>query len=108
MHMASKKKGGAKSKAAKPNQVEDEYATPAETSSVGSPQETEAPAEPAAPKPKTTKKSKKEKPVENVTGEGLTLYDISERYLAWLDEDGAGEGTISSYGMELKLAMREL
>lgn len=37
-----------------------------------------------------------------------TLHDAAEGYLAQLDKDGAGDGTLSSYRMELKLALREL
>ncbi len=39
---------------------------------------------------------------------GPTLHDMAEGYLGWIDKEGAGDGTISSYGAELKLAMREL
>jgi len=37
-----------------------------------------------------------------------TLSDVMQGFLAWLDADGAGPGTLDSYGMELKLALREL
>ncbi len=40
--------------------------------------------------------------------EAPTLNDVAAGYLGWLDKEGAGTGTISSYGAELKLAMREL
>ena len=39
---------------------------------------------------------------------GPTLEAAAASYLATLDADGAGEGTLASYSMELKLAMREL
>lgn len=45
---------------------------------------------------------------EDRTAAGQTLEDAAEGYLAQLDKDGAGDGTLSSYRMELKLAMREL
>ena len=37
-----------------------------------------------------------------------TLHDVMQGFLDWLDADGAGPGTLDSYGMELKLALREL
>lgn len=37
-----------------------------------------------------------------------TLHDVMQGFLARLDADGAGPGTIDSYGMECKLALREL
>jgi len=39
---------------------------------------------------------------------GPTLADVAAGYLAAIENDEAGPGTLSSYGMELKLAMREL
>jgi hypothetical protein len=39
---------------------------------------------------------------------GPTLHDAAEGYLAFLDKDGAGDGTLSSYRMELKTAMSQL
>ncbi len=38
----------------------------------------------------------------------LTLATLSEGYLHALEDTGAGTGTLASYGMELKLATREL
>ena len=38
----------------------------------------------------------------------ITLGELSERYLTALEEKGAGPGTVSSYGMELKLAQKQL
>ena len=38
----------------------------------------------------------------------ITLGELSERYLKGLEEKGAGPGTIASYGMELKLAQKQL
>lgn len=40
--------------------------------------------------------------------QNLTLEEICGRYLASLDQRGAGLGTISSYDAELNLALREL
>jgi hypothetical protein len=37
-----------------------------------------------------------------------TLHDVMQGFLAWLDADGAGPGTLDSYGMECKLALREI
>ncbi len=39
---------------------------------------------------------------------GPTLNDVANGYLAAIEADDAGQGTLSSYKMELKLAMREL
>ena len=39
---------------------------------------------------------------------GPTLSDAAASYLAGMDADGAGDGTLSSYEAELKLAMRGL
>jgi len=50
-------------------------------------------------------------PEANTAGDSAhapTLADAASGYLAWLDKHGAGDGTLSSYRMELKLAMREL
>ncbi len=47
------------------------------------------------------KKTKAKKPE-------LTIATLSEGYLHALEDTGAGTGTLASYGMELKLAMREL
>lgn len=38
----------------------------------------------------------------------ITLGELAERYLKALEEKGAGSGTIASYGMELKLAAKQL
>jgi hypothetical protein len=37
-----------------------------------------------------------------------TLQDVMQGFLAWLDADGAGPGTLDSYGVELRTALREL
>jgi hypothetical protein len=37
-----------------------------------------------------------------------TLHDVMKGFLAWRDADGAGPGTLASYGMECKLALREI
>ena len=39
---------------------------------------------------------------------GPTLSDAASAYLVALDNDGAGTGTLSSYRMELQLAMKQL
>ncbi len=39
---------------------------------------------------------------------GPTLNDVANGYLAAIEADDAGQGTLSSYRMELKLALREL
>jgi hypothetical protein len=51
-------------------------------------------------------KSKKATPA--VAIPSPTLHDVMQGFLAWLDADGAGPGTLDSYGMECKLALREL
>lgn len=38
----------------------------------------------------------------------LTLGDVVDGFLARLEEDGAGPGTLASYGLELRIAAREL
>src|SRR5690349_12866181 len=80
--MATKKKGGAKSKAAKTNEPQDEYtAQPATATDAGEP-----------PEVKT----------------GPTLADACASYIAGLDADGAGDGTLSSYQGELRMAQKHL
>jgi hypothetical protein len=39
---------------------------------------------------------------------GPTLKDVAEGYLAAIEKDDAGAGTLASYRMELRLALREL
>jgi hypothetical protein len=39
---------------------------------------------------------------------GLTLADLSERYLRHMEEEGKSPGTCASYAMELKVARDEL
>ena len=39
---------------------------------------------------------------------GPTLKDVAEGYLAAIEKDDAGPGTLASYRMELRLALREL
>ncbi len=56
-----------------------------------------------APAAKKTKSKKRAKAATE-----LTLATLSEGYLHALEDTGAGTGTIASYGMELKLAQREL
>lgn len=54
----------------------------------------------------TTKRTKKAAVV--VAPTQATLRDVVTGFLAWLDSEGAGPGTLASYGMELKIALREL
>ncbi len=54
----------------------------------------------------TRKKGKAKKAAKPTTE--LTLATLASRYLEALEVSGAGPGTIASYGMELKLAQREL
>jgi hypothetical protein len=58
----------------------------------------EAPAPKTAPKTKTTRKPKAD----------VTLAELAERYIKHLEDQGKSPGTCSSYGAELKLAMKEL
>lgn len=37
-----------------------------------------------------------------------TLADVARGYLAWLEAEGAGPGTLDSYGLELKIALRQM
>ena len=76
--MAAKKKTASKSKTPKATEPQDEYA-----------------AQPEAPVPPKV-------------NSGPTLSDAASAYLVALDNDGAGTGTLSSYRMELQLAMREI
>ena len=50
-------------------------------------------------------KRRKAKPAST---EPATLARVCEGYIAALERHGAGPGTVSSYGMELRLACREL
>jgi hypothetical protein len=71
----------------------------------------EAPVEPAiqaatapeAPPSKPPKKKNAPKPKA-----GLTLADLAERYIKHLDDQGKSPGTCSSYGAELRLAIKHL
>ncbi len=56
-----------------------------------------------APAPKKAKSKNAAKPKVE-----LTLAALAEGYLHALEDSGAGNGTIASYGMELKTAVREL
>ncbi len=97
---------GKKKKTAETNDMHDEYAVQPQTAESGKATPAAEELQPAA-KTKKSKGGKAKMDAVSTTG-GITLYDVSERYLAWLDADGAGDGTIASYGMELKLAQREL
>jgi site-specific recombinase XerD len=57
---------------------------------------------PAEPKPKKGKKSKRE------TGQTMTLAELAKRYIDSLEETGKSEGTMFSYRIELKTAMKQL
>jgi hypothetical protein len=62
------------------------------------------PAQDAQPEiPAKKAKAKKQKLDSN-----LTLAQLAEGYLHWMEEAGKSAGTTSSYGMELKTAMGEL
>ena len=58
---------------------------------------------PPEPKPKKARK-KKEAAISGVA----TLADISAAYLAHMENEGKSNGTIASYGMELRVAQDEL
>ena len=114
--MATKKSASkSKSKPAKPTVPEDEYTEQPQAAAMGDSQGT-ATAEPEAapavdPKPAKTAKSKGAKAKterDGASAGAATLYDVAEGYLAALDKDGAGSGTLASYGMELKTAMKAL
>ena len=59
---------------------------------------------PEAEPPKKAKGKKKAK----VPSGNATLADVSAAYLAHMEDAGKSNGTIASYGMELKTAMTEL
>ena len=61
------------------------------------PTHTEAAAE---PKPKKGKKSKRE------TGQTMTLAELAKRYIDSLEEAGKSEGTMFSYRIELRTALK--
>ncbi len=58
------------------------------------------PANEKAPKPAPKKKSKAKT--------DIRLTELAARYLKHLDTEGKSNGTISSYGAELKLACKEI
>ena len=70
----------------------EEIATP-----IQEPAQTEAPTE---PKPKKGKKSKRE------TGQSMTLAELAKRYIDSLEEAGKSEGTMFSYRIELRTALK--
>ena len=98
--MATKKKGGAKSKSKKKAAAEAsvEHAG-AETTGARTTETNDAPVA-------ESNESKRE--ATNESDRGPTLSDAASKYLVWLDNDGAGLGTLSSYRGELQLAMREI
>ncbi len=55
---------------------------------------------PAGPKPKKAKKSKRE------VGEQMTLAELAKRYIDSLEEAGKSEGTMFSYRIELRTALK--
>ena len=59
------------------------------------------------PTTETTEAAPETTPAPQATA-GPTLHDIAEGYLAAIEKDDAGPGTLASYRMELKTAMREL
>jgi site-specific recombinase XerD len=75
-------------------QESEEIATPAEESA-----QIEAPAE---PKPKKKGKSKRE------AGQTMTLGQLATRYIDSLEEAGKSEGTMFSYRIELRTALKQL
>ena len=52
-------------------------------------------------------KKKPKKGAKNLSP-SITLGELAENYLAHLEEEGKGHGTLFSYGIELKMACREL
>ena len=60
-----------------------------------------------APAPEPPKKPKGKKKASKLSGDA-TLADVSAAYLAHMEDEGKSNGTIASYGMELKTAMGEL
>ena len=52
-------------------------------------------------------KKKSKKKATNLSP-GITLGELAENYLGHLEESGRGHGTLFSYGIELKMAIREL
>jgi hypothetical protein len=55
---------------------------------------------PAAPKPKKKGKGKRE------TGQSMTLAELAKRYIEHLEEVGKSEGTMFSYRIELRTALK--
>jgi hypothetical protein len=58
------------------------------------------------PKTKKAKKNETTEPAAPITS--LTVEELCGQYLASLDREGAGTGTIASYGAELNVAMNSL
>lgn len=95
--MAAKKQGASKSKKSKSTSAEkpQDGAAPVEANAGGA----------NADDTNAAEANTESAPAANT---GPTLTDVAEGYIAWLDKDGAGDGTLSSYRMELKLALRDL
>jgi hypothetical protein len=70
--------------------------------------EPEAPAHesPQEPEPTPKPRSRKAKRIEE--GSTLTMGMLAERYLEHLEAQGKSHGTLFSYGMEIRVAAREL
>ncbi len=60
------------------------------------------------PTPAKPKKASKPKRTKAEIGASLTLGELAERYLKHLEETGKSEGTMFSYRIELKTAMKQL
>src|SRR5262245_32532878 len=98
MHMGKKKQ-----------KVADEAPIPTtdETTTEVQPEEpVEAPAEPAPAEEEKPKKRRKQKVT--AMSATATLADLSAAYLQNMETEGKSSGTISSYSMELRVAMDEL
>ena len=52
-------------------------------------------------------KKKSKKKATNLSP-GITLGELAENYLSHLEDEGKGHGTVFSYGIELRMACREL
>ncbi len=64
--------------------------------------------EPSSPEPERKPRSKRAKKAIQGEGATMTLGELSRRYLEHLKAEDKADGTVFSYGMELKLACRVL
>jgi hypothetical protein len=62
----------------------------------------------AIKKEDSTTSTEAKKPGKKGPKEGLTVAELTDRYIEHLEESHKSHGTIFSYGMELKLALAEL